>query len=187
MANTTTTRRAGTKKAAAKPAPQPEPDEVDDDDLEELEEDEVQESSTAKRGSKAQDDVVFGVADVCKLLSKGQDKAVTPRELRQLIRKMAREKNPRVNREITAGNRQRYSWSGPKDPEVLAIVAAYKGGELEADKQEKLAALKAQKAAKKDTAPAVPAAKSKSKRAAAAAAVEEDDDVEELELDDDED
>jgi hypothetical protein len=181
MANTTTTRRSTTKRAAAKPAPAPEP-EVEDDDLEELEEDEVQESATAKRGSKAADDVVFGVADLCKLLSKGLDKPVTPRELRQLIRKMAREKDPRVNREITAGNRSRYSWSGPKDPEVLAIIAAFKGGELEADKQEKLAALKASKAAKK---PAEPAAKSKSKRAAAAAAVEEDDDVEELELDDD--
>jgi hypothetical protein len=127
MANTTTTRRSTTKRAAAKPAPAPEP-EVDDDDLEELEEDEVQESATAKRGSKAADDVVFGVADLCKLLSKGLDKPVTPRELRQLIRKMAREKDPRVNREITAGNRSRYSWSGPKDPEVLAIIAAFKGG-----------------------------------------------------------
>lgn len=182
MANTTTTRRSAAKKAATKPAPAPEPEvEDDDDDLEELEEDEVQESSTAKRGSKAQDDVVFGVADVCKLLSKGKAKPVTPRELRQLIRKMAREDKPRINREITAGNRSRYSWTGPNDPEVKAIVAAFNGGELEADKQEKLAALKANKAAKK---PAEAPAKGK-RSAKAAAPVEEDDDVEELELDDD--
>lgn len=184
MATNTQTRRATKKAAAAKPAPAPEPeaDEEDDDDLEELEEDEVQESTTTKRGA---DDVVFGVADLCKLVSKGLPKPVTPRELRQLIRKMAREKDPRVNREITAGNRSRYSWSGPKDPEVLAIVAAFKGGELEADKQAKLAELKASKAKKAAAAPtAKPAVKSKKR---AAAPVVEEDDVEELELDDDED
>jgi hypothetical protein len=183
MPTNTQTRRGTKKAAAAKPAPAPDPvdEDTEDDDLEELEEDEVQEATTAKRGS---DDVLFGVADLCRILSKGAPKPVTPRELRQLIRKMARENDPRVQREITAGNRSRYSWSGPKDPEVLAIIAAFKGGELEADKQEKLAALKAQKAAKKTAEPA--AVKSKSKKRAAAAPVEEDD-VEELELDDDED
>jgi hypothetical protein len=174
----TTTKRGSTSKKAAKPAPPPEPEENEDDDLEELEEDEVQEKP-AKRGN---DDVVFGVADLAKLLSKGQKKPVTTRELRQLIRKMAREDKPRVQREITAGNRSRYSWSGPDHPEVKAIIAAFNGGELEADKRAKLAELKDRKGAKAETKPAQTRKASKK----AAAPVEEDD-VEELELDDEDD
>jgi hypothetical protein len=176
----TTTKRGSTTKKAAKPAPPPEPEETeDDDDLEELEEDEVQEKPSAKRGN---DDVVFGVADLAKLLSKDAKKPVTTRELRQLIRKMAREDKPRVQREITAGNRSRYSWSGPDHPEVKAIIAAFNGGELDADKKAKLDELKRRKAAKTETKPQQTRKASKK----AAAPVEEDD-VEELELDDDED
>lgn len=180
----TTARGKTTKKAAAKPAPAPEPvdEELEDEELDELEADEVQEAGTAKRGT---DEVTFGVADVCLLLSKDKDKKVTPRELRQLIRKMAREETPRVNREIKAGNRSRYSWSGPNDPEVKAIVAAFNGGELEADKQEKLAALKDRKAKKAEN--AVPAQATRKGSKKAAAPVVEEDDAEELELDDDED
>jgi len=180
----TTTRRTSTKKAATKPAPEPEELE-DDEDLEELEEDAVEEAPAKKKT----DEVVFGVADICKLLNKNLPsgkKPVTPRELRTLIRKMAREENARVDREITAGNRTRYSWSGPKDPEVVAIVKAFRGGELEADKQEKLAALKANKAAKVAATPGKPAGKRTGKKAAAPV-VEEDEDVEELELDDEDD
>lgn len=173
----TATKRTATKKSApAKPAPV-------DDELEELEKDEVEEAPAAKAAA-----VTFGVADVCKLINarrakEGTDgKDVTPRELRTLIRKMAREDSPRVDREIKAGNRSRYDWSGPKDPEVQAIVKAYFGGELEADKQEKLAALKARKAEKVAAAPA----KKASSKKAAAVVEEEDEDVEELELDDEE-
>ena len=178
----TTTRRTSTKKAAtSKPAPEPEELE-DDEELDELEEDTVEDAPKAKKA----EEVVFGVADICKLLNKNVPdgkKPVTPRELRTLIRKMAREDNARVDREITAGNRTRYSWSGPKDPEVVAIVKAFRGGELEADKQEKLAALKARKAEK---APAKPAEGKTTRKATkkAAPVVEEDEDVEELELDD---
>lgn len=172
----TTTRRTSTKKAAtAKPAPA----EVDDE-LEELEEDEVEEAP-----AKATQAVTFGVADLCKVINtrrakeETEGKDVTPRELRTLIRKMAREDKPRVDREIKAGNRSRYDWSGPKDPEVQAIVKAYFGGELEADKQEKLAALKARKAEKVAAAPAKKTAAKKS-----APVVEEDEEDDELELED---
>ncbi len=182
----TQTRRASTKKAAtAKPAPEAE---VEDEELEELEEDEATEAP-AKAAAQA---VTFGVADLCKLINKKRASMenppgkndVTPRELRTLIRKMARDNSGRVDREIVAGNRSRYDWSGPKDPEVLAIVKAYFGGELEADKAAKLQALKEQKAAKVAAAPAKPAAKKAPAKKAAAPVVEEDEDDEELELED---
>lgn len=160
-----------------------------EEELEELEElDEADETPTKK--SKAADEVVFGAADLAKLLSEKADKPVSTRELRTLIRKMARDGKGRVNREIVAGNRTRYSWSGPKDPEVKAIIAAFEGGELEADKQEKLAKLKADKAAKKAAGePTGKKAKAKAAKEAAkgkkkSKAVEEDED--DLELEDDE-
>ena len=82
----------------------------------------------------------------------------------------------RVDREIIPGNRSRYDWSGLNDPEVKRIIKAFKAGELEADKQEKLAELKKRGEAKR-------AEKAKAKAAAAAAEEDEDDDVED---DDDE-
>jgi hypothetical protein len=115
-----------------------------------------------------QEEVTFGASDLAKHLSEGRDKPVSTRELRTLIRKMARDGKGRVKREIIAGNRSRYNWSGVDDPEVVAIIKAFNDGELEADKQEKLQALKDRKAAQ---------------RAEKAAAAEEEDD-EEVEEDD---
>lgn len=166
----TTTRRAATKKAAPAPAPEPEVEDLDveDDELEDLDEAEVAE--TAPKKSKASDDVVFGASDLAALLSKGREKPLTTRDLRTLLRKMARD--GRLDRVITPGNRTRYSWSGPNDPEVKAIIKAVKGGEIEQGKKEALDKLKADKAAKQ-------AAKAtKAAKANKAAAVEEDDDDE---------
>lgn len=169
--------------ARKKPAPAPvvEPDE----ELEELETDEVEEEETPK---KAAEEVVFGASDLAKLLSEGREKPITAREIRTLIRKMARDGSGRVNREIVAGNRSRYNWSGPKDPEVVAIIKAFNDGELEADKQAKLQALKDRKAEQKaaaEKAGTTPAAKktAATKKAAAKQVVVEEDD-EELDLDD---
>lgn len=160
-------------------------EEIEADEVEELE---VAEETTKKKGSKT-DDVVFGVADIAAILTEKTGKKVTTRELRTLIRKMARDGSGRVDREVIPGNRQRYSWSGPKDPEVKAIIAAFDSGELEADKKEKLAALKEQKEAKKKAKKAAeekaePKAAKKKASKKAAAVVEDDDD--ELELEDDE-
>lgn len=159
---------ATTKKAAAKPAV-----ELDEDieELDELEDDSVEEKP-AKKGAAQQ--VTFGVADLAAHLAEETGKKVTTRELRMLIRKMARD--GRVDREIIPGNRSRYDWSGLNDPEVKRIIKAFKAGELEADKQEKLAELKKRGEAKR-------AEKAKAKAAAAAAEEDEDDDVED---DDDE-
>lgn len=199
----TATRKRPAKKAPAKkvaPAPEPEEleedeeltDEVEDDedeDLEELEEDEVEEvAPKAKKKGGAQQEVTFGVSDLVEYLVKATGKKVDARGLRTLIRRMARDDSGRVDREIVAGNRTRYDWpKGLKDPEVKAIIAAFKGGELDQDKKEKLDALKARneekRAAKKKTADK---ATPKKKRKAAPVVEELDDEDEELELDDDE-
>lgn len=208
----TRTRRASTK--AAKPEPveeEPEELETEDEELEEMEEDEVAESAPAKKSSKVAE-VTFGIRDLVAHIKEETGQDTDPRSIRTLIRKMARDGSGRVDREITAGNRTRYDWSGPNDSEVVAIVKAFKGGELEAEKQAKLAALKEQKAKKtaakkaaakeaeveeddaEDEAPAKPARRTAAKKAAPARRttrrkapepeVVEDD--EELDLDDEE-
>lgn len=179
-------KKTATKRAAKKATPAPEPEAVEEDlemeeDLEELEEDEVEDAPK----SGGQQEVTFGVADLCKWLTAKYDKKVTPRELRTLIRKMARDNSGRVDREIKAGNRSRYDWpDGLKDPEVKAIVKAFRDGELEADKQEKLQALKDRKA--KKTAEKAPAKKAAAKKKAKPAPVEEEleDEDEDLDLED---
>lgn len=137
----TATKKAPAKKAAApKAAPKAA---VVEPELEELEGDEVSETAPAAGGKQ---EVTFGASDLARHLSEGRDKSVTAREIRTLIRKMARDGKGRVNREIKPENRARYNWSGVDDPEVQAIIAAFNAGELEADKQEKLQALKDRKA-----------------------------------------
>lgn len=179
MATATKTKRSATTKKAA-PAPEVE---EEDDELEELEEDAVEEAAPkAKKGAQAE--VTFGVQDIVKhLTSKGHK--VNARGLRTLIRKMARDGSNRVEREIVAGNRTRYDWpKGVKDPEVKAIIKAFEAGELEADKQEKLAALKANKQKKDKAEGKVTGKKTKGGKKAKPAPVVEDDD-EDLELEDD--
>lgn len=167
MATKSTSTKAKAK--AAKPV------EVED------EVDEVEETET----KPGREEVTFGASDLAAHLSEGRDKPVTAREIRTLIRKMARDGSGRVNREIIPGNRARYNWSGVNDPEVQAIIKAFNDGELEQDKQEKLAALKERKAAQKAAGEKAPAkAKAKGTKSKPAPVVEEDD--EELELDDEE-
>lgn len=150
---------------------------TEEPELEDLEAD-VEESS---EGSKGSDAVEFGASDLAKHLSELTGKTVTPRELRALIRKMAREDKPRVEREIKAGNRSRYDWPGGlENAEVKAIIKAVTGGEMEADKQEKLKKLKEDKAKKK----AAEGSKGKKGKGKKEAEVEADDEVEEVDLDD---
>lgn len=145
-------------------------EEEDDEELEELEDDEATDAAP-KKGSS--DDVVFGASDLAKLLTEKTGKTISARDLRTLLRKMARD--GRVNRTITPGNRTRYSWSGPSDPEVKKIIKAVTGGELEQGKQEALAKLKEQKAAKQAAKAKAEKTKAKKKKVV----VEEDDDEDE--------
>lgn len=176
-------KKTTSKKATKKDAPEPEALEVDEVELEEVEGDEVEETGKKSKGKGAQETVTFGASDLANHLTQKTGKKVTARELRTLIRKMARDGSARVNREITPGNRTRYDWSGLEDPEVKAIIAAFEGGELEADKQAKLQELKDRKAAKK-AAGEKTGKKAKGKKKAAAPVEVEDD--EDLDLDDDE-
>ena len=164
-------RATKTKKAAA--APEPEVDEVEetdtDEELEELEDDEV-EDSAPKKSSKTPT-VTFGASDLAKLASDKLGIKLDAKNLRVLLRKMARD--GRLDRKVEQGNRTRYDWAGPDDPEVKAILKALKSGELEKDKQEKLQALKDRKAKKGADAGKT---KGKGKTKQAEPEVEEDDD-----------
>lgn len=109
--------------------------EVTDSEEEELDED----SDEDEGGSKA-NQVTFGVADLCALIEERTGKLYTTREMRMLLRKLAR--NGKINREIKAGNRARYDWSGPTDPEVKRVLKAVEAGEIEKGKKEALENLK---------------------------------------------
>lgn len=135
-------------KTKAKAAPAPVDEDVELDELD----DDVAEEETSSTNSE----VTFGVRDLADYLTKKTGKLIKPKDLRTLIRKMAREDKPRVQREVIPGNRSRYDWpNGLKDPEVQRIVKAVVGGELEAGKKEALAALKERKAATKGSKAAV--------------------------------
>lgn len=171
------------KKTAVK---EPEVDEDEDLELEDLDED-VEEEKPAKKGGAAQE-VTFGVRDLCDYVNKKFGKSYSPREMRTLIRKLARDGSNRVNREIIPGNRTRYDWSGVDDPEVKAIIKAVKGGEIEASKKEALDKLKEQKAKKQAAEGTTKTKKGKKATKQKVVEPEEDevDDLEDLEDDDDE-
>lgn len=119
-------------------------------ELEELEADVNSDEKPTKKGKKSADDeVTFGAADLARLANEKFGTKLDARGVRTLLRKMAREDNPRIKREIVAGNRSRYNWSGPDDPEVKAVLKAIEGGELDQMKKEALDKLKSDKAAKK--------------------------------------
>jgi hypothetical protein len=193
----TTRSRTARKTTAAKAAPVPEPEELeeeleelaDDEEFEEIEDAPAQAAPAGRKTRSAGADITFGVAHLAEYLTNKLKKPVSTRELRTLIRRMARETEraggPRVNREIVAGNRTRYDWpNGLKDQEVKNIIAAYEGGESEAAKKEALEKLKSDSAAKRAAkAPTTPA-KATAKKAAKPKPVAEDDEDEELDFDD---
>lgn len=168
-----TTRRKKTKEVVE------EVEDLDEDlELEELEEAVEEETKPKKARAKRADAPAFGIQELCALIEQETGKAHSPREVRTLLRKMARDNSGRINREITPDNRSRYSWSGEDDPEVQAVIAAITGGELEAEKKAALDALKNRKAAGGKKAPAKKKAAAK-KTPPPADEEEEDDDLEE--------
>lgn len=138
----------------------------------EVVEDEIEEVEEAAAPAKTAEPEVWGVRNLIALIKKRTGKEYNPREVRTLLRKLAREGGG-VDREIVAGNKSRYSWTGSKDPEVLAVLKAVEGGAIEQAKKDALAKLKSDKAAK--TAAAEPA-KAKGKAAAAPAADDDEED-----------
>lgn len=95
----------------------------------------------------ATEESTFGVGDVAALIAERTGQTVKNRDLRTLLRKMATD--GRLDREIIPGNRTPWSFDGPEDPQVAAIIEAFEDGELEADKKAKLDALKERKAAER--------------------------------------
>jgi hypothetical protein len=171
-------------------------EEVDDDDLlldEDDDEDEdivetvkTKKAPAKKKARRQSQEVTFGVRDLCDWLTEHNDqgKVYQPKDLRNLIRKMAREDTPRVDREVIAGNKTRYDWpQGVKDPEVKRIIKAVQKGEIEQARKEQLDSLKERKAAK-DAAAGKTKSAAKTKQAAKTKAVELDDEDEDFEDDD---
>lgn len=159
-----------TRKKAA-PVEEVEDDEVELEEIDEVEDDDDEEEAPKKATKKAAkpkpEDDVWGVRKLIEHVKETTGKEYNPREVRTLLRKLARDGS--VDREIIAGNKTRYEWSGPNDPEVKLVVKAIKGGSIEKSKKEALDKLKADKAAKQAKA-------AKAKAAAAAAEDDEDDD-----------
>lgn len=156
-----------------------------DDDIE-LEGLDEELTDTPKKRAKRADAPEFGIQELCAYLTKKTGKAYKPREVRTLIRKMARDGSGRIDRDIVPGNRARYSWSGTKDPQVVEILAAVTNGEIESSRKEALDKLKEQNQAKRQEKKAANEAKASKK-----VKVQEPDDDEDLddldELDDDDD
>lgn len=165
-----------TKTKKVKPVEE-EIEELDDEvELESLDE----ELTAPKAKTKRADSPEFGINELCAYLERKTGKAYSPREVRVLIRKMARDGSNRIDREIVPGNRARYSWSGTKDPQVQTILSAAQGGEIEAGKKESLDRLKETVSAKRAAEPKPAKTKTKTK------VVEPDDDDDDLEeLDED--
>jgi hypothetical protein len=156
-------------KAKAAPVEEIDDDEVELDEIDEVEDDEDEApAKKTKAKAKPAEPEIWGVRSLIAYVKETTGKEYNPREVRTLLRKLAREGGG-VDREIIAGNKSRYEWTGPTDPEVKAIVKAIKGGQIEASKKEALDKLKSDKA--KKTA-------AKAKAAAAAAEDDEDDDDE---------
>lgn len=162
-------------------------DELDDLELEEVEdEDEVEEVEEApqKKGRKPAakkaaapkkkpvNAVEFGTAELLALIEKEHGKAYDGRQLRVLLRKM------KAAGELPgeAADGKRYSFTGPEDPQVQAIIQRVKSGEIDEATQAALEKLKKDAEAKR-------AAKKAEKEAAEAkAAAEATDEVEEDEV-----
>lgn len=170
---------AAKTKTKSKPAPEPEVDEDEDLELEDLDEDVEEEEGTSKK-----QEVTFGVNHLIELIQKKTGKEYKPREVRTLLRKMARDGSGRIEREISPENRTRYNWTGPDDPEVKRVLKAVGGGEIEAQKKAALDALKSRKAAQ-DAASGKVKAKMKGKKVKQPEPEEVDEeDIEDLEDED---
>jgi hypothetical protein len=165
MAPTATTRRTATK-----PAPEPEvvedefdedmedetEVEADEDDLEELDEDPEPEAAPAKGKAKstkaatpkapAKPTIEYGSPWLAAYVTENTTETYDARAIRMLLRKLA--KDGALDREVGI-TRERYNFSGPKDPTVVAVLEMIKSGAAKELKQAGLQAVKDKAAAKK--------------------------------------
>jgi len=176
------TARTTSTKAKATQVEEPEEDEFEDveeedEDLEDLEEigedDEEAEEDLIRLAMRSTEKAQaarkatapkFGSAELAAYITEQTGEKYDGRSVRMLLRKLAKDgKHDRVVGET----RDRYSFTGPNDPTVKAVLAMVKSGEAKAMKQAGLQAVKE---------------KAEAKRAAAKAAkAEEIEDAEEVE------
>lgn len=168
MATGTRARRGA--KTTKKAAPAPEPEVVEDEEIEDLEEpdeldeedDEPEEKPKKKApaaGKKATakkkvEEVTNGTQWLADHVNGVLGTEYKTFDLRVALRKLASKGT--LQRDVGA-ERARYSFSGPKDPVVVALIKMLRSGELEKDKRAKLDELKAkgrEKSAKKKAAKA---------------------------------
>lgn len=118
-----------TKKSAKKSAP------VEVDEVDEVEVDEA----PAKKAAPKRPEIAFGTKELAAHVSEETGKDYDAYALRILLRKLA--KDGVITRDDSTG-RARYSFTGPKDPQVKAIIKAVKSGDAEKAKTERLEGLK---------------------------------------------
>lgn len=135
-------------------------DDLDDLELEEVEDDDEElvavEEAPQKKGRKAPakkaapkkkpvNAVEFGTAELLALIEKEHGKAYDGRQLRVLLRKM------KAAGELPgeAADGKRYSFTGPEDPQVQAIVQRVKNGEIDEATKAALEKLKTDAEAKR--------------------------------------
>lgn len=163
---------------AAAPVEEPDEDEFEemeeDEDLEELEEvEEEPEEESKPKGKRATTKaapktsaIEHGSPWLAAYVTEQTGEKLDSRSARMLLRKLA--KDGKIEREVGV-TRERYSFTGPNDPTVKAVLAMVKSGEAKAMKQAGLDKVKEQAAAKRAAAKA------------AKAQAEEDDEMEEVE------
>jgi hypothetical protein len=187
-----------TRRAAAKPAPEPEvvedefedlededtdeteddvpeelEDEVEDDELEEV--DETPAPKKKKAASTAIDVPEFGSAWLAEHITRTLNEKMDGRAVRMLLRKLAAD--GKLNR-VVGESRNRYSFTGPLDPIVLAVVGMVQDGTAKAMKQEGLQRVK-EKADEKRAAAKLAKEKAAAEVAGETEEMEEVDEVEE--------
>jgi antitoxin component of RelBE/YafQ-DinJ toxin-antitoxin module len=154
-------------------------EETEDDDLEELEEVEEEEpeeqpksrkAKAAKKAAAPKKSTSDGHNSqwLAEHVSQATGKDVDSRQLRMILRKLAKE--GALAREV-GEDRTRYSFTGPNDPTVKAVIKAVKEGATERKSNvDNLKKAREAKAAKKASAPAKAAKKTATKKAAPAKA-----------------
>lgn len=174
----TATRRSATKVADPVEPDEDEFEEMDEDEeLEEVEETEETEeevpkpktkrSTAAAQKARAESAPKFGSAQLAAHITELTGETYDARGVRMLLRKLA--KDGVLDRAV-GETRDRYSFTGPNDPTVKAIVTMVKSGEAKALKQAGLDKVKADAAAKRAA-----------KKAAAPVEEPEDEDGEDME------
>lgn len=184
-------KKATKAKAKAKSAPEPEvedEDEIEELELEELDEDEDEEEApkakkapAKKKATKKAQKETWGTRELAEYIAEEIGNEYSTKELRVLLRKMA--KDGELEWEVSQGSGSRYEWSGPADKEVKRILKRVKSGEIEEARKEALDKLKEQQAEKRKNEPK----KGKKKAEPEVEELEDDEDFEELEDEDDED